>query len=91
MNTPFTPLAGQPPQQPCLLWLVGQGAFLVRVPVGPGGSDGVVGTPCLSLGMLTADTSTTLVWAWAVRFILMVPCCPRPLQTITQCVITIMV
>ena len=55
------------------------------------GSVGVVGLWCLSLGMLTADTSTTLVWAWVVRFISMVPCCPRPVQTITQCAVAEMV
>ena len=54
-------------QQPCLLWLVGQGASLLGVLVGTGG-DGVVGVPCLLLGMLTADTSTTLVWVECYTF-----------------------
>ena len=78
-------------QQPCLLWLVGQGASAVGVPVGFGDGDGEGALWRLPLGMLTANASITLVCTWEERSISMVPCCPNPFHTITQCAVAVIV
>ena len=70
-QTPSTTPQNHHGQQPCLLWLVGQGASLVGVPVGFGDNDGE-GTLCrLPLGTLTANASITLVCTWDDRSISM--------------------
>ena len=55
-------------QQPCLLLFVGQGAGAVGVPVGFGDGAGVgYDRLYFPFGILTATTSTTLVWTCEVR------------------------
>ena len=64
---------------------------MVGVPVGFGDNDGE-GTLCrLPLGTLTENASITLVCTWDDRSISMVPCCPNPLHTTTQCAVAVIV
>ena len=74
-----------------MLWLVGQGASAVGVPVGFGDGDGEGALCRLPLGILTANASITLVCTWDERSISMVPCCPNPFHTITQCAVAVIV
>ena len=83
-QTPSTTPQNHHGQQPCLLWLVGQGASAVGVPVGFGDNNGEGRPYRLPLGTLTANASITLVCTRDDRSISMVPRCPNPLHTITQ-------
>ena len=71
---PHPDCSDPPGQQPCLLWLVGQGASTLGVPVGFGDGLGLHKRRCPSPGTLTTTISSTCIPTRDDRSISMTPC-----------------